>query len=66
MSFTNLVRFKDEAGKILYGDCPESALDKIVGTSVPVLNGDPLNGGLSSTGDTAVIKEVRALTDSLY
>jgi hypothetical protein len=58
MSFTNLIRFKDKEGNILYGDVSEAALDNIIGSTVEVLNGDPLQGELESTNRTAVVQEV--------
>ncbi|GME64626.1 Fumarylacetoacetase [Neofusicoccum parvum] len=63
MSFTNLIRFKDEHGKVLYGDVPESSLNNLVGASVTVLTGDPFEGGLSPTSEKATVKEVLSPLD---
>src|SRR6266536_4024995 len=61
MSFTNLIRFKDKKGNILYGDVSEAALDNIIGSTVQVLNGDSLQGELEATNSTAVVHEVGIL-----
>ncbi|KAG6358344.1 hypothetical protein INS49_014228 [Diaporthe citri] len=58
MAFTNLVRFRDEHGQVLYGDAPEDILDSLVGGVVHVLAGDPFQGGVERTGQKATIKEV--------
>ncbi|KAF4310394.1 Fumarylacetoacetase [Botryosphaeria dothidea] len=58
MSFTNLIRFRDERGRVLFGDIPESSLNNLVGASVTVLGGDPFEGGVSATSEKAVVKEV--------
>lgn len=60
MSFTNLIRFRDERGRVLFGDIPESSLNNLVGAFVTVLSGDPFEGGVSATSDKAVVKEVSA------
>lgn len=57
--FTNLVRFEDETGKIQWGDVSPDKLDSLVGSTVKVLDGHPLDGGLKITGKTATIKKVR-------
>lgn len=60
MSFTNLIRFRDERGRVLFGDIPESSLNNLVGAFVTVLSGDPFEGGVSATSEKAVVKEVSA------
>lgn len=56
--FTNLVRFEDDSGKILWGDASPDRLDSLVGSTAAVLEGHPLDGGLTRTGKTATIKKV--------
>ncbi|KAH8698727.1 hypothetical protein BGW36DRAFT_426419 [Talaromyces proteolyticus] len=58
MAFTNLIRFRDEAGSIWYGDIPEEFLDRIVGSQVPILEGDLFEDTLVSNGQTAVVQQV--------
>lgn len=58
-SFTRLIRFIDDKGSEHYGDSKD-VVDpkKITGSKVPVLNGD-IHKGFTSSGDEAVVKEVR-------
>lgn len=58
MSFTNLIRFKDKDGRVLYGDVPEAHLNNIIGTNIPILAGDPFDDSLKPTNDSAVVDEV--------
>lgn len=58
--FTNLVRFADNEGKILWGDASPENVDKLVGSTVTILDGHPFDGGLTRTGKTAIIKKVYA------
>lgn len=60
--FTNLVRFESDEGKIEWGDVSPESVDSLVGSTATVLEGHPLEGGLSRTNRTATIKKViRAL-----
>ena len=58
MSFTNLVRFKDKDGRVLYGDVPEANLNNIIGSNIPLLIGDPFDDSLKPTNERAVVREV--------
>lgn len=62
MSFTNLIRFKDHSGRVLYGDVPDESLNNLIGASAAVLKGHPLEGDLTATSEKAIVKEVSAAT----
>ncbi|KAH7057096.1 fumarylacetoacetate hydrolase family protein [Macrophomina phaseolina] len=57
MSFTNLIRFKDHSGRVLYGDVPDESLNNLIGASAAVLKGHPLEGDLAATSEKAIVKE---------
>lgn len=56
--FTNLVRFQNDQGKILWGDASPDWLDSLVGSTATVLEGHPFDGGLTRTSKTDTIKKV--------
>lgn len=58
MSFTNLIRFEDSAGRLRYGDILEANLNNIVGSEVQVLEGDPYSDCMRPTNETAVVCKV--------
>lgn len=58
MSFTNLIRFKDKDGRVLYGDVPEANLNNIIGSNIPILKGDPFDDSLKPTNDRAIVDQV--------
>ncbi|KAI0115274.1 hypothetical protein F4814DRAFT_315369 [Daldinia grandis] len=54
--FTNLIRFLDESSVEHYGDITNGSLDSIVGSAVPLLEGDLFS--LRRTDKTAVVHEL--------
>ncbi|KAI2775740.1 hypothetical protein F4815DRAFT_504106 [Daldinia loculata] len=55
-TFTNLIRFLDESSVEHYGDVTNSSLDSIVGSVVPILEGDPFS--LRQTDKIAVVHKL--------
>lgn len=62
--FTNLVRFEDDEGNVLWGDASPDRLDSLNGSLATVLDGHPFDGGLRRTNRTATIKKVFVFTTS--
>ncbi|KAI1808008.1 hypothetical protein F4811DRAFT_504053 [Daldinia bambusicola] len=55
-TFTNLIRFPDESGVEHYGDVTDGSLDDIVGSAVPLLEGDLFD--LRRTEKTVIVREL--------
>ncbi len=59
MTFTNLIRFEDQNGKIRYGDVDQPQ-NELIGSTAAILTGSPFNGQLQPTGEVAIIHKVRS------
>ena len=58
--FRYLIRFKDAAGTVLFGEAGgPSAADALLGKTVPIYQGtSPWDPNLKATGENAVVKEL--------
>ena len=61
MSLTNLIRFKDLTGITHYGNISEEKLESILGSTVTIWKGNPLDDEMYPSGETAVVHEVQKM-----